>query len=732
MNKLSPITPLRLAGTLALQAAFAFTSFAEKQAVWSADDTWAFLPGEDPYTDKALFDLRPLLDNVAGEKGWIRHDANGDFVRGDGSPIRFWATGSSVFDLEPVTMERMEAHAKHLAKRGINMVRLFNAKLRGKDDATPLATPNDRAIERFQMAVTAMKRQGIYSFLTIYWDHDGRLFWDPELQAAYKNWWRELLTRPNPFCPNKTPLKDDPAIAVLQIQNEDSWFFWSIQGLWRDAKRKAEYDTVNAKFKAWLAKNELPDADLDLLLWDISRGDPTHAHEPRESLKHSMRFAAEMMREFNAEIQRFLRDDIGCPALVSANNWTTANQVRLLDLERWTYDANEVIAKNQYVDIADHKNYNGREGWLVEPGCTFVNESTLRGDNWRHLPTNTKQIKGKPFMVTETGWVRPNLYQAEAPFLLSAYMSLTGVDACFWLGLSDVGYSVNIRPWQVGLQKWQNHASPANMGGWPAAAWMFHKGYIKRGAVVVDEKRNLVGDMWELKAPVIAEDSTFDPNQPGTQRVKSNIIGGVHFGAFMTGQVLVEYGRDSSETVVNLHGRDPADFARGVLKSTTGEVLMDTPRGICVIDAPCAQGVVGFLQNAGTVETSALAIDMQNDYGAVLAVSLDGLPLTQSKKILLQTTTLARPDGWADEQAVDKDGKDVLRIVNTGGGLKNAGENRWNVKNTRGGVLIKNNVLTKATQADINFYPQAELPVQRRGGSLAIKLPPNALYVVLE
>jgi len=715
---------LLFSALLLLPSAFCL---AQKQTAWSEDGCWAFLPGQDPYNDKAVFSLRPLLDNVAGEKGWIKINADGDFTRGDGSPIRFWATGSGVF--ENVDREKMEEHARHLSKRGINLVRLFKSRMNA--DKEPMSTTSDKFVEQFQMGVSVLQKEGIYSLITIYWNSGGDLFWDEEVQANYKNWWRELLTRPNPHDPDRKPLKDNPAIAILQIQNEASLYWWQMQGFkGGNERQQAAYAKMNAEFKEWQKKNNLPDADLDFLFWDINRGDPKHAHEPRESLKLTMRFVGEKMRAFNAEIERFLREDIGCPALVNAGNWRTADQVRLLDWERWSYDANEVIADNRYVDNP-HQNANGRVGWLVEAGDTFENHSCLVGDGWRRIPVNVKQVKGKPFLVTETGWVSPGLYQAEAPFLVSTYMSLNGVDACFWLGIGSVGYDVASWPWMPGMYKWGNHASPQNMGGWPAAAWMFHKGYIKRGAVVVDEKRGFEGDMWELKVPVIAEDSGFDPNQPGTARAQNNVAGGAHAAAFLMGQVLVEFGKNPADTKVDLHGNNPADYARGVIKSTTGEVTMDTPRGVCVVNAPCAQGVVGFLRDAGTVETDALTIEMENEYAAVLAVSLDDQPLDKSKKVLLQITTQSRPDGWSDEVAT-LDGKEVLRIKNTGGGIHNAGKNHWQVKNSSGIIAIKNDGLTKATLCDINFYAQDEIPVKRARGALEIKLPPNALYVVLE
>jgi len=56
-------------------------------------------------------------------------------------------------------------------------------------------------------------------------DAHALLFFDPRMKAAYKGWLRELLTTPNPH--TGIPLAKDPALAIIQIQNEDSTLFWT-------------------------------------------------------------------------------------------------------------------------------------------------------------------------------------------------------------------------------------------------------------------------------------------------------------------------------------------------------------------------------------------------------------------------------------------------------------------------------------------------------------------------
>src|SRR3954466_12959427 len=58
--------------------------------------SWPFDPTPDSFSADALLDLRSLNEKIAGETGFVRVGANGEFVRGDGQPLRFWAVNTDV------------------------------------------------------------------------------------------------------------------------------------------------------------------------------------------------------------------------------------------------------------------------------------------------------------------------------------------------------------------------------------------------------------------------------------------------------------------------------------------------------------------------------------------------------------------------------------------------------------------------------------------------------------
>jgi hypothetical protein len=109
-----------------------------------------------------------------------------------------------------------------------------------------------------------MKAEGIYTTFSPYWavavhanpnwglkghpsgGMTGMLFWDEDLQAAYKGWLREFFTRKNPYGP---PLAQEPALAIFQIQNEDSLLFWTLESVKGEERRR-----LGAKFGTWAAK----------------------------------------------------------------------------------------------------------------------------------------------------------------------------------------------------------------------------------------------------------------------------------------------------------------------------------------------------------------------------------------------------------------------------------------------------------------------------------------------
>jgi hypothetical protein len=198
--------------------------------------------------------------------------------------------------------------------------------------------------------------------------------------------------------------------------------------------------------------------------------------------------------------------------------------------------------------------------------------------------------------------------------------------------------------------------------------------------------------------------------------------------AFLVGPVEDVYGSDPAKTRVADLARSIDPKAR-VVRSNTGQLSWDYGRGLCTVNAPTAQGATGFLKRVGPVALGDMTINSENDYATILAVSLDGRPLAQSDRILIQAGTRARPTGWADHEATFKadDGKQTIH----GRQIDSTGTMPWAVARTRATIQVRNPKLIKAVPLDVNGNPRGKMLVRRAGGALELKLPEDALYVVL-
>lgn len=716
---------------------------------WDEAACWAFDPGKDTFSPDALLDLRGLNEDFAGQHGFIRLSKDGgDFIRADGRPIRFWAVNTYVWRDKP---DALPEHARFLAKRGVNMVRYHGNVLDQKANDLAAIDPAER--DRLWKFVAAMKKEGIYMTLSPYYPHSvkvrkewgleanqdnmtGLLFFHPKVQAAYKQWLREVLLPKNPY--TGVPLKDEPAIAILQIQNEDSLLFWTLPSI-----KAKPLEILQQRFGAWATKaygslekaaeawkNEKADGD-DLAagrlglrhIWDMTEGGMKQKGKPTPRLAAQARFLTETMRDANAEFVRFLRKDIGARQLVNAGNWRTADPVTLGDLERYSYAATEVLGTNRYTSSI-HLGPNN--GWAIVNGDRFDKPTRLTTP--LDLPVNLKQMAGRPIIIPESLWVPPTYYQAEGPFLVAAYASLTGVDTFYWFATGEVqwrqpasanGYLPSIGKWVL--------ATPEILGTFPAAALIYRQGYIKRGQPVVREQRAL-DDMWNLRVPLISEEGAYDPNRDaGDYAPKSTIKQEIDRLAFLVGPVEVTYGGDPSKNYVLPNLAEHINGETKTVRAVTGELVLDHAGGVCRMDAPRAQGACGFLKKAGEIRLADVTLRCGNDYAAVIVASMDGQALRVSKKVLVQVGTACRPTGWAekpvswDDKGTKVDGFEVV----------NFGRAPWQI--IRNDLVVT--VRTAATQAvalDMSGMPKETLEVKRDGGVLTFTMPPDRMYVVLK
>jgi len=730
--------------------------------VLDGTNSWAFRPPADKFTPDALLDLRSLNEKVAGQSGFVRmsEDGNG-FVLGDGTPVRFWGTASDFAGAGGA--DKLDEHFRFLAKLGVNMVRFAELPHVTKEGAR-ITDINDQAVDRAQRMVAAAKKQGIYLFLTTYWANInapaswqvpglekggplwGLLFFNPKVQEGYKAWMRALLTRPNPY--TGMPLSQDPSVAVIQVQNEDSLLFHTFSGLPEGERQmickqygdwlKKKYGSLDKALAAWQGTTHPKDdfAAGQAAMYEIWEFNSPYGDNPGPGkgrrMADQLHFMSWLEHKFYADMETFFRDELGCKQLVNACNWKSGGPVLMDDLERWIYTGNEVVALNRYTGVI-HTGKNN--GYRIDPGHHFLPVPVVTNPNT--FPGAVKQPLSHPFILTEVAWVSPTPYTAEGPFMLAAYNSLTGLDASVWSSHTVITWLLDPRrkfwhvaPGETGyaVHKWDG-AVPEVYGMYPANALAFRKGYVAQAKEPVVYEERSMEDMWARKVPIIAEEGKFDPNRDeGAFAPQSPVKQDVDRLAFLVGPVVVKFGGNSANNrVIDLTPYINKDA--GIVRSVTGEIALNYKAGVCTLNAPRYQGAAGFLKaGGGKFALADVSITTGNDYAAVSVVPLDGVPLGQSRRVLVQIGTVARLTGWKVQPEVFKAGDrdiDGYRIIATG-------MPPWRVANADVTLTVTNPNLTRAVLLNPSGYAAKEVPVTSRGGKLTVKLPTDTMYMVLQ
>ena len=699
------------------------------------EEGWfAFDPGADPFRPGGL-DLRSLNEKTAGDGGFIEAKGSRFVHSKTGEPVRFWAVNGPSPDARDRAALREEA--RFLAKRGVNLVRIHGGYY---DEAGEL---QPEKVLRTIDSVEEFAAEGIYSHLSIYFPlwlkpkpdtpwlagYDGTkhpfaaLMFDPRFQERYRSWWKALLTRESPRTGKR--LVDDPAVAGLEIQNEDSFFFWTFNA---EAVPDPELRILEERFGKFL-KTRYGSVDRALAKWGgvtTPRDDPKDGRVGFRPLwnmfnektlrdQDTVRFLVFIQREFYIDTTRFLRN-LGFKGVITGSNWTTASPAVFGPLEKFTYTACDFIDRHGYFG-GIHKGDNAE--WSIRDGHTYTERSALRFDPaepgkprvFEH-PVMDPSYGGKPSMISETTFERPNRYRSEAPLFYAAYGALQGTDAVVHFALDGARWGVKpgyfMQPWTL--------MSPAMMGQFPAAALIYRQGLVAEGDLLAQLNLRL-GDLEDLKGTPLPQGAALDE-----LRLKDVPLGGAITAASIIDPLIHLAGR--VDVRITAKGAPAAvhdlekfiDRQKRTVTSTTGELKLDYGKGVLRIDAPAAQGLCGDLRAAGPAELKDLTIASDLDLAHVVAVSLDGQPLAGSVRILLQVMSEERSSGFRTE----KDG-DHLRIASIG-------HDPWMVRDLRGTVKFKR---PDAAKLEVKALDPNGDPVRVVGSAAEVRLAPDVIYYLI-
>lgn len=700
---------------------------------------FAFEPSIDPFTSKSMLDLRYLNEKAAGESGFIKHDGT-NFTMGNGEPVRFWGVNVNANN-SGQSRGSIDYLSRKLAKLGVNIVRHHSAIY---DDREDPANVNPQKLDNIFYTVSSMKKEGIYTFLSFYfplWFHvkphynipgydtiDNKvpfalLTFDQRMQEIYKSWARKLLDTKNPY--TGLTLGHDPAVAIVEIINEDSYFFWTftkrnipeihwhrletLYGEWLIE----HYGSLEEAFSAW------SDAKLDTdnaasgraglyEAWHMTtEGSKSGGTDKAKRVGDQVRFLAEHQREFYTSIVNYFKKELGVGGLISPSNWHVSDGPMLDALERYTYTAGDVIDRHGYFG-GEHKGEGAN--YSVREGHTFKNRAAVKAPG--NLPIQFFQIDDYPHIISEIGWPNPNRYRSDATFLSSAYGSLQGADGFFFFAVgSNFVNDMNISKFQL--------CTPVTAGTFPATALQYRRGDIQEAENAVYQILALE-DLYKMKGSGTSTAEALDELRKMDIPKNGKVTGAVNSLdplSFYVGRVMRTFGKNPNDsTQRNL--KKYIDRESKTIASITDELFWNYGTGIAIVDTPRSQGAAGFLSEVTNIELTDIIIESGNEFSSIMVISMDDHPLKTSRKILIQTMTAEQPYGFKTEN----------------GAITDLGGAPFGVEKIDAKISLKSSSkgVPKIIALDENGYPTEKAVAISNESPLGIQLSEDSIYHIVQ
>ncbi|MBI5723834.1 MAG: sigma-70 family RNA polymerase sigma factor [Planctomycetes bacterium] len=594
--------------------------------------------GADWYPLQPVTDIGPSvigLDNwlakPAGSRGVVK--IVGDhFEFADGAPVRFWGTNLCYGAIIPAKADA-DYNAARFAKYGINCVRLH--KFLNEGDNYGIADPNDATkfaeipLAKFDYFTAAMGKNGVYYTFSPFFgfkvkpaNKDRLVAYDEaakldstyslinyaeDVQDLMAEMYTNLLTHKNPNT-GKT-YAEDPALAAVEIQNEDDIFWGSMKRTYPACPTYAKL--LEGRFADWL-KEKYGSEDKLKAAW-------AGTLKPEESLEK---------RNIAIQYDPWFMGEEGLSKLCDTDwykeNFKTPDKDgyrrRILDNAAFLHHTQD----KYYAKLVKAIRATGYKGpiigspWqatsmlphyynlksdaavgLVDRHNYFsgLTSSMLAQPGSGYLGTGMQQVADRPFSVSE--WIHcwPAMYAAEGPAIMAVYgMGLQGWDASwqFQSGrkmsegvTSPVShYAMRMLSGGPGNECW-NVDIPVNMGQYPALARMIYRGDVKTGEVISARQvsdENLAAGTFDFADKVVQS-----PGH-GDEKVFTSTVPPA---AMAAGRVVVEF---TGEKPAKSTMPDMAKFDKnGVITSNTGQLAWDyTGKGFFTVNTPGTKAAVGF------------------------------------------------------------------------------------------------------------------------------------------
>ena len=603
----------------------------------------------------ALADKSPALEQKVFSIGSYFSDRNltaidqldyidGEVVNSDGEKVVLWgvniAAAAAFIDKKSI-----DEVAEDLAAFGFNAVRfhhldaafepsgIFSRGSKNKNQLEQTSTgviSNDQ-LDKLDYFIYALKQKGIYTNINLM---SGRKFttadgvkqaaklreysgqagkpaslFDPHLIKLQKDYARKLLSHTNPY--TGLAYKDDPAVAMLEVANENSLFrYWlnsSLDGGFTARKELPDYYAaqLDKLWEQWLSTStdKVSDNDFSRSAWK------TRKLSTREKLSAQVRFYQDIETQFFESMIGFLKDDIGTQALISASG----HYFSLANLK--AQSVSDFTSPHYYWDPAEWT--NGR--WNLEQ-FTITNRSIFDiGQDGRRYKTNPvmdiamSSVQGTPLIITEWNHWFPSKHAYELPFILGIYGALHR-----WDGAMIFSYMRKPAARQRSDMIddfFEIHANPQKLVATSVAGLIIRGGYLRPSK----NTRELHLSQQDINNNVLSWGSV--------RRTNKNWC--IKESDYLVSEVVMSF-----ESQQRLSGDCKASKDLNIIESDTGEIVWDKAEQFITVRAPRIVGVLGNLGSAS--HKTRLGISASSDAkGAVFLMSLDEKSITDSKSLLL-------------------------------------------------------------------------------------------------
>jgi hypothetical protein len=645
----------------------------------AAPDAWfPVYPDDDAFSDRSIIDMRSLVDQTtgipAGKYGFVQRKGEAlVFSDRPDAPVKFWGTCAG----PAATPQLQEEQARFYVKYGINILRKHTVQAEvGLLRKTPGASERNfdaRRLDAFDKWFSILKANGIYMDWSCFYPHDitpddgypadlyaelpdagngakstsGLVNFMPQLQDAEWEWEKTLLLHKNPY----TGLRyvDDPALAIIEVHNEDCIFFHSPLNTLAGDKlprhtailKKGWADWLKARYKddaglrrAWGAGMKQGDsvnnANMDIYgAWQLGAQGPDYGQPAgvktaeRQRMGDFIRYLAETQRAYYERRETRLRD-LGYKGCTVTTAWHSGGPAAD-PANLWCDDSMDVIDRHNYFGggagghgIAVGKVNNGTH--LSQPGGGI-------------LASGFYQVEDKPFIMTEWTVLPPNQWKAEIAPLFAFYgMGLQGWDASFHFAGS--------RP-RMG-SGWPNMSSyvtetPHYIGQFPALAFALYHNHIEEAPPAA--ARRLSVD--EIFRGYDALSQDFTGGGYDAKALKGNLA--TPEDVFAVGRVTVKIA-DGLQRSMNVDWGKYWDQAAKVVRSITGQLTWDYGRRVVTVQTDKTQAVIGFA-GGGDYDLPGVDVKVTTPFVSLIFTPLDDKPLVESAHILVTAMAQDRQTG---------------------------------------------------------------------------------------